>query len=271
MNGIGPLEIALLVVPVGIVIAAVFAVVIVISVRRRGGQQATQASTPKFCLNCGKPLEMKGSFCIQCGAAINSSQVSEVPNTGSRSPAVASGVAKHEQLSDSGALRAQEPSGLKTIPAQEEEPPAERPGESNVGRDTVTGPPVQKSNRHLQLWMLSAVIVVAVVVAFLAIYLTGKHGAPTTTSGPPPAPSNVAVTAIDATHIRVSWTDNSGGQASFYVTDAGPLSASVPARTTTHTFSGVTPNSYHCFTIRAINSAGNSAWTTYVCTTTPAL
>jgi PA-IL-like protein len=46
-------------------------------------------------------------------------------------------------------------------------------------------------------------------------------------------------------------------------TTAGPDSTSVDVKTT--------PGAYQCFRVRAVNSAGDSAWTPYGCTTTPPL
>lgn len=82
---------------------------------------------------------------------------------------------------------------------------------------------------------------------------------------PPPAPGNAQAEATDQTHIRITWADNSGGQASFNIFDTQALNATVNSGTTSYTFNDVTPGSYHCFHIQAFNSAGSSAWTDYTC------
>jgi len=87
----------------------------------------------------------------------------------------------------------------------------------------------------------------------------------------PAAPSNIQLTVPDTTHLKVTWIDNSGGQASFNISDAGALNATVNPGTTSYTFSNVTPGSYHCFHIQAFNSAGSSTWTDYACVTTPSV
>jgi hypothetical protein len=84
-----------------------------------------------------------------------------------------------------------------------------------------------------------------------------------------PAPGNVQAVATDSSHIRVTWTDNSGGQTSFNISDTQALNATVNPGTTSYTFGDVAPGSSHCFHIQAVNSAGSSDWTDYACTMTP--
>ena len=90
----------------------------------------------------------------------------------------------------------------------------------------------------------------------------------TTTPTVPAVPTNQTATAISGTSIRVNWTDTSGNEAGFQITN-GVTTVSVGANTTTYTWGGLSPNTYMCFAIRSQNAAGTSAWTPYACTTTP--
>jgi PKD repeat protein len=85
--------------------------------------------------------------------------------------------------------------------------------------------------------------------------------------GPPVAPSELKATPLSWHEIRLDWRDNSPDETGFYVTD-GVASANVVSNTTAYTFTGLLPDSYHCFLVRALNEFGNSAWSNWACTST---
>ena len=80
------------------------------------------------------------------------------------------------------------------------------------------------------------------------------------TAVPPAAPSNPAATAVNGTTIRVSWSDTSNNETSFEVNN-GIVSRTAAANTTSLDWTGLTPGTYMCFRVRALNSAGASPWT----------
>jgi len=88
---------------------------------------------------------------------------------------------------------------------------------------------------------------------------------------PPAAPSNLRATAIDATHIRLDWSDNSNNESGFTINNGVADVATVGANTTSYTVGGLAPGSYSCYHVRAFNNYGTSAWTPgWACATTPA-
>jgi hypothetical protein len=84
----------------------------------------------------------------------------------------------------------------------------------------------------------------------------------------PAAPSGPSATALNGTQIRVGWVDNSGNETSFQIYN-GVSTVTVGANSTGYTWGGLAQGTYMCFTVRAVNAAGASAWTPYACTTTP--
>ncbi len=78
----------------------------------------------------------------------------------------------------------------------------------------------------------------------------------------PAAPSNLLVTAIDDTSVRLRWRDQSDNESGFVIERSGD-----PAeRRTTESnqkgfiWAGLAPNSEACFKVRARNEAGVSPW-----------
>ncbi len=80
--------------------------------------------------------------------------------------------------------------------------------------------------------------------------------------------SNVKATAISSGSIRVTWTDTNGGGANYVVSNGNVSSANLPGGTTSYTWSGLTPNTYMCFTVAAKANGGQSPWSPYACATT---
>ena len=85
----------------------------------------------------------------------------------------------------------------------------------------------------------------------------------------PAAPSNITATAINSSTIQVTWTNNASNATGLVISD-NLTSVTLGAGTTSYTWSGLAPNTYKCSHVYAYNSAGNSAWSGWACTTTPA-
>ncbi len=92
-------------------------------------------------------------------------------------------------------------------------------------------------------------------------------------------PSNLAANAISATSIVLSWKDNSDNEDGFRIqrrlgdcslTNANIWSslATKGANVTSHTNSGLLPDTMYSYRIRAYNPAGNSAWSNCATATT---
>jgi PKD repeat protein len=93
--------------------------------------------------------------------------------------------------------------------------------------------------------------------------------------GPPAAPSNLEATVLSWHEIRLDWRDNSSEETGFSITD-GVAWADVVSNTIAYTFTGLLPESYHCYLVRAFNEFGESGWNDddgdgnpdFACTTT---
>jgi hypothetical protein len=74
---------------------------------------------------------------------------------------------------------------------------------------------------------------------------------------PPAPPTNVRMTQVSRTVVRVDWDDNSSNEDGFVImTRVGQLQAA--ANATTMTVGGLENNQVHCFRIYAFNNAGRS-------------
>ena len=113
---------------------------------------------------------------------------------------------------------------------------------------------------------------------------TAPHTVVTTTSSPPPVvtapatPGGVAAVATGQYSIQVSWSDASAGITGFNVDNGCPVGSCDPGATLVQTTGPVdsttftvTPGTYQCFRVQAVDSAGNSPWSGYGCTSTPGL
>ncbi len=105
------------------------------------------------------------------------------------------------------------------------------------------------------------------------IVATDEHGATTdgpvwdfTTCNAPAAPSDLQATPVSSSQIRLDWQDNSSDEDGFEIYGG----VTVEPDTTSYTVGGLSPGSYNCFLVRAFNEHGNSAWSDWACTTTPA-
>ena len=91
----------------------------------------------------------------------------------------------------------------------------------------------------------------------------------------PAAPSALKTTTVSSARINLSWTDNSDNEQSFQIqrktTGDFATITSVNANTTTYINSGLTASTTYTYRVRAVNTAGNSAFTDGVSATTNAL
>lgn len=97
-----------------------------------------------------------------------------------------------------------------------------------------------------------------------------------TTLGPPPAPSALAATAVNANQVDLSWTDNSGSELGFQVERSldgitfAPL-ATVGANVTTYSDSTTLVTTTYHYRVKAFNAVGVSAPSNTATVTTPSL
>lgn len=78
----------------------------------------------------------------------------------------------------------------------------------------------------------------------------------------PAAPSNLLVTAIDDTSVRLRWRDQSDNESDFVIERSGDPAVRRTTESNQKGFiwSGLAPNSEACFKVRARNEAGVSPW-----------
>ena len=94
----------------------------------------------------------------------------------------------------------------------------------------------------------------------------------TTLTGIPIAPSGLTPSVISQTEIDVTWTDNSSDETGFEVGVSSDNSSwttvTKAANTTSHSFTSLAlPGHLYYFRVRAINSFGNSSYSTSTATT----
>ncbi|MDI1463725.1 fibronectin type III domain-containing protein [Catellatospora sp. KI3] len=89
--------------------------------------------------------------------------------------------------------------------------------------------------------------------------------------GRPARPAAATASPLTANAVTVSWLDQSNNESGFEISN-GSGTASVGPNATSYTWGGLAPGSTTCFTVRAVNPTGASAWTSPAsCATTPAL
>jgi hypothetical protein len=84
----------------------------------------------------------------------------------------------------------------------------------------------------------------------------------------PNAPSNASASATNSSTIHVTWSDNSGNETGFRISD-NLTTVTVGAGATSYNWTGLAGGTYKCTHVQAYNSAGSSAWTSWGCATTP--
>ncbi|MCL6544766.1 MAG: S8 family serine peptidase [Bryobacteraceae bacterium] len=84
----------------------------------------------------------------------------------------------------------------------------------------------------------------------------------TVSSTPPNAPSNLQATDVTKTSISLAWTDNSDNETGFELQRCTNtcVTLSLPANTASYTDTGLKRNTTYSYQVRAVNSAGASAW-----------
>jgi hypothetical protein len=102
--------------------------------------------------------------------------------------------------------------------------------------------------------------------------ISGLPGLPT--AFVPTPPTGLTVIAASPTAIKISWNDGSDNETGFEINN-GEISAMVGPDVTSYTWTGLSPGSYMCVHVRAVNGARSSVWEPadapyYQCTTTPA-
>jgi subtilisin family serine protease len=97
----------------------------------------------------------------------------------------------------------------------------------------------------------------------------------TTPFSPPVAPANLSATVISVSQINLSWTVQSTNETGFQIerkTGAGgtyTLTGTTTANATTYNNTGLAEGAMYFYRVRAVNSAGNSAYSNEVSATTP--
>ncbi len=93
---------------------------------------------------------------------------------------------------------------------------------------------------------------------------------------PPIAPSALTATAVKYYQVDLTWTDNADDETSFEIerSDSGAsgpytLVGSVGTNDTTYSNLGLNGSTQYCYRVRAVNSAGESGYTSSSCATTP--
>jgi titin len=96
----------------------------------------------------------------------------------------------------------------------------------------------------------------------------------TTQIDPPPAPSNLAATAVSNTQINLTWADNAGNEDGFKIElKIGPAGAyaeiaTVGANVTSYSSTGLEVSTQYFYRVRAFNLAGNSSYSNEASATT---
>jgi hypothetical protein len=115
------------------------------------------------------------------------------------------------------------------------------------------------------------------------------HGGETTKAAaflqpflPPPmapdTPGNVTAVATSQYKIQVTWTETTADVTGFNLDNGCPVGSCDPGATLVQTTGpvdsatfSVTPGSYQCFRVQAVNNAGTSPWSGFGCISTPGL
>jgi len=92
---------------------------------------------------------------------------------------------------------------------------------------------------------------------------------------PPAAPSNLAATATDRSHIKLTWSDNSTGETGFKIerstspTGGFTQITTVGAGVTTYTNGGLSRGTTYYYRVRSYGAGGNSAYSNVANAKTP--
>ncbi|QKZ13136.1 fibronectin type III domain-containing protein [Spirosoma sp. KUDC1026] len=96
----------------------------------------------------------------------------------------------------------------------------------------------------------------------------------TTPDAPPAAPTRLTATAVSNSQINLSWTDGSDNETGFELERSPDGTtwtkvADLPANATTYQNTGLTPNVWYYYRVRAVNAVGQSAYSNIADTSTP--
>lgn len=93
----------------------------------------------------------------------------------------------------------------------------------------------------------------------------------TCASTAPAVPTGVTATPAGPDRIHVTWNDPSGGTAQFVISNGNFSQPNLGAGTTNYDWTGLTPGTYMCFTVKSVNplTGASSDWSGYGCTTIP--
>ena len=110
----------------------------------------------------------------------------------------------------------------------------------------------------------NCVYICVIILSFLSVSCSKKDSDPSgdNATSVPTAPANLIVTNVDASSVKLTWTDASNNEKGFKITrwsmmSGSGLEISVPANTTTYTDAGLNTYEYR-YTVRAYNSIGDS-------------
>ena len=94
----------------------------------------------------------------------------------------------------------------------------------------------------------------------------------------PDTPGNVTAVATSQYAIKVTWTEATADVTGFNIDNGCPVGSCDPGATLAQTTGpvdsatfAVTPGSYQCFRVQALNKAGASPWSGFGCISTPGL
>jgi hypothetical protein len=89
-------------------------------------------------------------------------------------------------------------------------------------------------------------------------------------SAPPPAdPTNLVASAVSATSVGLTWTDNANNELGYYITNFGQIDG-VAANISAYTDPTAQPNTTYSYRVIAYNLGGNSVPSNIATVTTPA-
>lgn len=111
---------------------------------------------------------------------------------------------------------------------------------------------------------LSCRRLIAVLAATVALIAALTQSMSARAVSTPPTPGNVVATPTGPYSFHVTWNNVSGAS---FVVDNGNEARSVPQGTTSYDWTVSSQGTYMCFTVAAKNSAGQSPWSPYSCTT----
>lgn len=103
-----------------------------------------------------------------------------------------------------------------------------------------------------------------------------RGGAPVGGGSAPAAPSSLTATAVSASQINLAWTDNSSDETGFEVERSANGSTgwtnitTTAANATSYSNTGLSASTAYYYRVRAVNSYGNSSYTTTANDTTSA-